>query len=80
MAKLVERCKGQVKFIFFKDDCLWYETEDGWQFPVPIEDTKNGQGASATFNAIDKGIFFMRWIKKYMEFLELERELAIDKI
>lgn len=51
----------QVKFVFYKDGNLWYETENGFQFPVPIEDIGN-----ATFLAVDKAMLFMRYIRKHL--------------
>lgn len=67
MSLLTDRVKGSVNFSFFKDDCLWYKTDDGFEFPVPITDTTNAQGGSPTFLATDKAIYFMRWIRKAME-------------
>ena len=64
---LKNRIKGQVNFSYFRDGSLWYECEDGYLFPVPIKDTTNSQGASPTFNATEKGILFMRWIRKSMK-------------
>jgi len=51
-----------VKFDYYREGNLMYSTDTGFQFPVPISDT-NG----ATFNAEDKPIFFMRWIRKQVE-------------
>lgn len=39
---------------------LWYETEFGEQFPVPIADT-----GGATFLATDKAMLFMRYMRKW---------------
>lgn len=33
--------KGQVFFEYYKDQSLWYSTEQGDLFPVPISDTGN---------------------------------------
>lgn len=54
-----------VRFTHFKENELWYETECGFQFPVPVEDT-----GSATFLAEDKAMLFMRYIRKHLSFLE----------
>lgn len=62
--KLTELVKGQVSFMFYAKGELWYKTESGFEFPVPISDT-----GDATFNAEDKGLFFMRWIRKHVEML-----------
>lgn len=67
MSLLKTRVKGLVRFVYFRDGALYYACDDGWEFPVPIADTMNAQGASPTFNAEDKGIVFMRWIRQQME-------------
>jgi hypothetical protein len=66
MSALKERVKGRVKFLFYSQGELWYTTtEDGFEFPVPISDTGTG-----VFKAEDKGIYFMRYIRRHMEMLE----------
>lgn len=42
-----------------------YDWEQIFIFPVPIEDTGDGQ-----FNVEDKAIIFMRYIRKYLEVLD----------
>ena len=64
---LLERVKSRVQFAYFRDGALWYTCGDGWEFPVGVADTINAQGASPTFKAEDKGIVFMRWVRKHME-------------
>lgn len=54
----------QVHFVKYFDGDLWYSTEDGFQFPVPVKDI-----GTATFLAQDKAILFMRYIRKYIELL-----------
>jgi hypothetical protein len=77
---LKTRVKGNVKFSFFRDSTLWYECEDGWKFPIPVSDTTNSQGSSPLFSANEKGITFMRWIRKQMNAdLELELERLASK-
>lgn len=56
-----EHVQGTTKFSFYRAGNLYYVTESGLEFPVPLEDT-NG----ATFLAEDKGIFFMRWVRKHL--------------
>ena len=51
-----------VRFKFYRDGELVYETQDGFEFPVPISDTGTG-----IFKAEDKAILFMRWIRKAIE-------------
>ena len=55
----------KVRFSFYRDGQLWYETECGFRFPVPIADV-----GTATFLVEDRAILFMRYIRKYMETLE----------
>jgi hypothetical protein len=64
---LKSRVKEPVHFSFFRDGALWYTCADGWTFPIPVRDTDNAQGASPTFNAEEKGILLMKWIRKAME-------------
>ena len=74
--------REQAKFVHFEGDSLWYQIlystnekavdYEGapyyvpaiFEFPVPISDT-----AGARFLRSDKGIFFMRWIRKHIDFL-----------
>jgi hypothetical protein len=56
--------KQKVRFRFYRDGQLWYATECGFEFPVPI-----AEAGTATFLAEDKAILFMRYIRRYMEFL-----------
>ncbi len=54
----------KVKFVRYQQKELWYTTECGFEFPVPISDT--GDGA---FMMEDKALLFMRWIKKQIDFI-----------
>jgi hypothetical protein len=58
----------KVHFVFYREKELYYKTDDGFVFPVPIEDIGN-----ATFLAEDKAILFMRYIRKYLEKLAEEK-------
>ena len=51
-----------INFDYYRAGNLWYVTEDGFKFSVPIEDT-----GEATFPATEKAIFFMRYIRKQIE-------------
>jgi hypothetical protein len=51
----------KVQFVKYANGELWYKTETGLEFPVPISDTGN-----ATFLAEDKALYFMRWIRKFL--------------
>lgn len=50
------------------DSQLWYETDCGFEFPVPFEDTQG-----AMLHRTDRAMFFMHWISKHMEMLEREK-------
>lgn len=52
----------QVMFIKYFDGDLWYRTECGYEFPVPVNDV-----GSAEFKAKDKAILFMRYIHKHKQ-------------
>lgn len=62
--KEMVRNNQKVTFRFYRDGQLWYATECGFEFPVPISDA-----GTATFLAEDRAILFMRYIRKYLEFL-----------
>jgi hypothetical protein len=51
----------KVKFTHYRMKELWYETECGFAFPVPIEDC-----GDASFLAEDKAMMFMRYIRKHI--------------
>jgi hypothetical protein len=55
----------KVKFIYYRDQNLWYETENGFQFPVPIEDIGN-----ATFLSEDRAILFLRYVRKHVTLIQ----------
>jgi len=66
----VSRVKDMVKnkvvtFLYFKDGELWYTTECGFNFPVPVDDV-----GTASMNSSDKAILFMRWINKQIKVVE----------
>lgn len=56
---------GQVHFSFYRNNELWYKTDTGLEFPVPIDDTGEG-----IFLAKDKAIMFMRYIRKHLANIE----------
>jgi hypothetical protein len=58
-----------VRFKFYREGELFYETECGFVFPVPLADVGN-----ATFMAEDKALLFMRYIRKHLVYLEKARE------
>ncbi len=48
----------KARFIHYKQGELWYETECGFKFAVPIEDIGDG-----VFLAEDKALIMMRYIR-----------------
>lgn len=65
----------KVHFLHYKQGELWYETADGFSFPVPLSDV-----GDATFLAEDKAILFMRWIRKHLEYVKNSQEKSIEVI
>lgn len=63
----------KVTFQFYRSNELWYKTEDGFMFPVPISDI-----GSATFMAEDRAMLFMRYIRKQIAIVEAPQESGID--
>ena len=55
----------KVRFVHYKLGELWYRTETGFEFPVPVSDCGDGM-----FLAEDKAILFMRYIRKHLAYLE----------
>lgn len=55
----------KVTFMFYRKNELWYKTECGFEFPIPISDT-----GDACFNNEDKALLFMRWIRKHLESIQ----------
>lgn len=58
----------QVRFVRFEHGQLWYCTECGFEFPIPSEDL-----AGARFEAQDKALLFMRWIRKHIAEVQAAR-------
>lgn len=58
----------RVRFVRYKLGELWYRTESGFEFPVPVGDCGDG-----TFLAEDKAILFMRYIRRHLAYLEEAR-------
>ena len=70
--RMIDLVKGQkVHFQYYRDNELWYATDSGFTFPVPLGDIGN-----ATFNRDDKAIYLMRYIRKYREEMEADGTLA----
>lgn len=62
-----------VRFKFYREGELFYETECGFVFPVPIADT-----GKATFLAEDHALLFMRYIRRHLKYLDAAREEAVS--
>jgi len=60
----------KVTFESFSYPEFWYVTEDGFKFRIPIADAKD-----AIFRKEDKAIFFMRWIRKEIEWLAEQKKM-----
>jgi hypothetical protein len=72
MSKLKDMVKDKVvRFKFYRAGELWYTTECGFEFPVPISDTGDG-----VFLVEDRAILFMRYIRKHMDYLDDARSEA----
>jgi len=66
----------KVSFLFYKEGELWYTTECGFNFPVPVSDV-----GTAAMNAEDKAILFMRWIRKEIAAVEeVQEQLDASKV
>lgn len=61
----------KVHFQYYRDHELWYVTDSGFEFPVPIDDTGTG-----IFKAEDRAILFMRWLRRHLAMLEEARRSA----
>ena len=66
-----ELIKGHCSFQYYRDYKLWYQTDNGFLFPVPIEDI-----GTATFNQKEKGMLMMRYIRKWLN--EINRDTLQD--
>jgi hypothetical protein len=58
-----------VRFTHFRKGELWYAADCGFEFPVPVDDTGDGE-----FKASDRAIFFMRYIRKHLAAIAQGRE------
>jgi hypothetical protein len=67
--KEMVRDEQAVRFRYYRDKELWYATECGFEFPVPIDDTGTG-----IFMAEDRAILFMRWIRRHLALIEASRQ------
>ena len=59
----------KVHFLAYRQKELWYTTECGFDFPVPIDDTGDG-----VFLNEDRAMLFMRYIRKHIANIELGKQ------
>ncbi|PPD55260.1 MAG: hypothetical protein CTY12_01210 [Methylotenera sp.] len=64
-----------VHFVCYSKGELWYRTDTGFEFPVPMDDTGDG-----IFLAKDKAIMFMRYIRKHLANIELGKKECLTEI
>ena len=64
--EMVDKGK-KVKFSWYRDGELWYVTETGFEFPVPVSDVGNGLF-----------IIYMRWIRKHVDMLEKAKHETME--
>ncbi len=55
-----------VRFAYYRDEVFWYQHCDGLIFPVALSEV-NDPAYKATLLVEDKAIYFMRWMRKYIE-------------
>lgn len=60
-----------VSFTHFVNGEFWYQTVDGFAFPVPLADLGN-----ATLLASDKATLFVRYIRKHLALLAQAKQEA----
>lgn len=56
-------------FQFYRKGELWYKTECGFTFPVPVSDVGDG-----TFNSSEKAMLLMRYIRKQVDSIKEEHD------
>lgn len=67
MGTIKELISQDVVFCEYRKGNLWYTclAQRGFYFPVPIDDVGDG-----VFKHQDKGIYFMRYIRKHLKAIE----------
>lgn len=73
--KLIDlvRDNKKVRFEYYRDKEFWYRHEDGFLFPIALKEVDD-PASRATLPAEEKAIYFMRWMKKYIEAAKKENE------
>ena len=72
-----EHVQGKVHFQFYRKGYLFYKTDSGLEFTVPIDDVGDG-----VFLNEDKAMLFMRYIRKQLEANDMGRvaSMTIEEI
>lgn len=65
MTSIKEHVQGKVIFVYYRDGSLWYLTETGLKFPVPLV-----SGSSEIFMSVEKGISMTKYISNYIKQIE----------
>ena len=73
MLTLKDHVAGNAEFQYYRAGNLMYKTSTGLEFPIPVDDTND-----ATFPRTEKGIFFMRWIRKQMSLSNVSFKVSPD--
>lgn len=63
---LKDNIKGYSHYAYYRDGSLWYRTETDLLFPIPIADIGSAQVLKS-----EKSLILMRYIRKYLESLEV---------
>ena len=61
----------------FRKGNMWYKTACGFEFPISVDPDEIGD---AIFNAEEKPMLLMRYIRKHIEALKSEREAIDEKL
>ena len=59
---LADHVKGVARLEYYRAGYLYYRTDSGLLFPVPIADA-----GEATFSAEEKALLLMRYIRRHLE-------------
>ena len=73
MSQILNLVKNQKAHImYYSDGELWYKTDNGFEFPVPVHNRT--EVGVATFNVEEKAILLMRYIRKHLEYIEKAKQ------
>ncbi|RYD85379.1 MAG: hypothetical protein EOP84_02720 [Verrucomicrobiaceae bacterium] len=60
--KLIDHVRGQSSLIKYRQGVLWYETDTGFVFPIPVNDL-----GTAEMKPVEKSSLLMRWVRIQFE-------------